>query len=121
MHLLVLQKFVLENIFITICEMKLFGILKINIRRCIAQDLSVEALVADFTSKDLAVLVSRRVSQKVVQTCKSLTTLVTPEQQTIGILVIETLTLYKKHPVYQQCVNRSKLPVSFEPLVFCHM
>ena len=75
----------------------------------------MEALVADFTSEDLAMLVSRRVAQKVVQTCKSLTTLVTPEQQTIGILCQSDL--FKSI----QCINISKLPVSLEPLVFCHM
>ena len=41
-------------------------------------NLSVEALVADLTSEDLSVLVARRVSQKIVQAGKCLTTLVTP-------------------------------------------
>ena len=38
----------------------------------------MEALVADLTSEDLSVLVARRVSQKIVQAGKCLTTLVTP-------------------------------------------
>ena len=69
----------------------------------------MEALVADFTSEDLAMLVSRRVSQKVVQTGKCLTTLVTPEQQTIEIFLTSNVCSLQKHLVCQNFVEEQIL------------